>query len=305
MKKIIIFGTGKRLNHLIEDGYTADFEVVALCDNDTQKQGTFINDIEVISPHKIKEYEFDCIYISSELYFEDIKQQLVDELGISSDLVQVWKVKKHDGEMGYWKDQYRAEGNKFENAHYKKLMLDIAQESDDKFLDGKVVADFGCGPRGSLAWTDMPRIKLGIDVLARDYLENFGEELIKHNMIYVTSSESRIPIPDAFVDYLITINSLDHVDNLEQMSGEFLRILKPGGILLASFNLNEPQTECEPQTLTEEIVKNKILQYFEIESIRMAYKSEDTAYQNMWNNNFVDSLADNRPGVLWVRGKKK
>lgn len=109
-------------------------------------------------------------------------------------------------------------------------------------------------------------MKIGIDVLSAEYLNEFGEEMISHNMIYVTSNENKIPIPSGFVDYVITINSLDHVMNLDEITRELLRILKPQGTLIASFNLNEPYVEHEPQTLTEEILQEKLLDNFDIES---------------------------------------
>lgn len=184
-------------------------------------------------------------------------------------------------------------------------MLGIAEQEDDEFLKGKVVADFGCGPRGSLHWTDKPLIKIGIDVLAKDYMDAFGEELAGHHMIYVTSSEKRISLPTDFVDCLFTINSLDHVDNLQQMTNELFRILKPGGMFLASFNLNEPSTVCEPQTLTEDVIKKTILNNCEIESYRLAYKEEDT-YYNFFNDKTVRSLGEStKPALLWVKGIKK
>ena len=70
------------------------------------------------------------------------------------------------------------------------------------------------------------------------------------------------------------MNSLDHVNNLDKMAGELLRILKPGGHLLGSFNLNEPSTECEPQTLTEEILNEKLLRHFKVE-IRKIINRDD------------------------------
>lgn len=306
MEKIIIFGTGKRLGNLFEEGYTEGFDVVALCDNDVKKQGKTIRGLEVIAPTKLKEYVFDAIYISSEKYYEEIRQELETVWEINKDIIKCFQMKKYDGEMSYWKDKFLAEGGGFENSHYKELMLGIAEQEDDEFLKGKIVADFGCGPRGSLQWTDKPMIKLGIDVLAKDYMDNFGNELAGHGMIYVTSSEKRIPLPTGFVDCLFTINSLDHVDNLEQMTEELLRILKPGGTLLASFNLNEPQTECEPQTLTEDVIKKLILDNFTVESYRLAYKTEENPYHNIFKNETVDSLVEGGgPAVLWVKGKKK
>lgn len=304
MEKIIIFGVGKNLDYLLQAQYTAGFDVVAYCDNDIKKQGAFVNGIEVIVPCKLKDYKFDYIYVSSEKYFNTIRWQLISEFGIPSEVIKCFKLRKYDGEMGFWKERFKEDGGSFRNEHYRQLMLGIAQEKDDKFLERKIVADFGCGPRGSLMWTDKPLIKLGIDVLAGEYLENFGRELIRHNMVYVTSSEDKIPIPDAFCDYVFTINSLDHVDHLQQMMQEILRILKPGGDILASFNLNEPKTACEPQTLTEDIIKTQILESFEIVSYRMAYQEENDAYANIWKNNFTDIIENNKPGVLWVRAKK-
>lgn len=305
VEKIIVFGVGKRLEDLLENGCMAQFEVVAFCDSDVKKQGMIIGGIRVIPPNEIDKFKFDTIYISTEKYFDEIKQKLVNNFKINPQNIKQFTLGKWDSELMYWRKKYKEEGHRFRNKHYKELMLNIAQETSDMFLDGKIVADFGCGPRGSLAWTDKPIIKLGIDVLTGKYLENFGDELIKHGMVYVTSSEERIPIPDAFVDCLFTINSLDHVANLEKMIFEILRIMKPGGILFASFNLNEPPTVCEPQNMTEEMIRTKILKDFEIQSYRMAYKGTTSAYLNMVNNSLVDSLENNKAGILWVRGQKK
>lgn len=305
MEKIIIFGVGKGFEDLLEVGCIARYNVVALCDNDVKKQNMLIEGMRVITPDKIKEYKYDAIYISSEKYFSDISRQLENEFGIDPKIIKKFEIEKYDGEMIFWMNRFKVEGKRFKNAHYKDLMLGIAQEPDDKFLDGKIVADFGCGPRGSLMWTSTPKIKLGIDVLAGGYLKNFGDELIRHGMVYVTSDENRIPIPDNFVDCLFAINSLDHVVNLEKMANEILRILKPGGDLIASFNLNEPQTVCEPQTITENIIHERLLNKVEIQSYRKAYKDPIETYRNMKNNIFVDSLEDNKAGILWVRGRKK
>lgn len=307
MEKVIIFGIGKRLEKLINGGYLNGMEILAFSDNDKIKQGLCINGVEVISPDEIERYEYDSIYISSLQYFHEIKRQLTQEYGILSEKMKAFDIpdEKYSSEISYWEDVFLREGGKFRNSHYKELMLAIAEEQDDEFLTGKVVADFGCGPRGSLAWTDKPLVKLGIDVLSARYLEKFGEELIRHNMIYVTSSEGNIPVPSSYVDYLYTINSLDHVDNLEQMINELVRIIKPQGVMLASFNLNEPCTECEPQTLTEDIIKTLFSRNFEVLSYRLAYKDETDTYANFKNNNLVSSLKENRPAILWMKGRKK
>lgn len=230
-EKVIIFGLGGRLEKLWAQGFLQGMDIIAFCDNDEKKQGMLFRGIGVLAPSQISACEYDAVYISSKQYEIDIRRQLTEECGVQDDRIKCFEVpdEKYNSEMGYWEDVFHRENGKFKNTHYKQLMLAIAQEEDDTFMADKVVADFGCGPRGSLVWTEQPSVKLGIDVLANQYLKRFGNELIHHNMIYVTSSETKIPVPNAFVDYLYTINSLDHVDSLEAMVYELLRILKRGG----------------------------------------------------------------------------
>lgn len=306
--KAIIFGAGYHSYNLIKSGSLKHMDIVAICDNDIHKQGTFLNDIEVIAPDRICEFKYDYIFISPYRFYDEIKLQLVNEFGIDSQKIDRLEIKteKYIFELAFWEERYQKENNSFANHFYKKRMLDIAEEENDLFWSDKVVADFGCGPRGSLAWTNTPAVKLGIDVLAEQYLYKFGDELIKHQMVYVCSSENKIPVPSNFVDYLCTINSLDHVTNLKEMTAELLRILKPGGVMLGSFNLNEPYSACEPQTLTEDLLQRIFLKHFDVLSYKIAYKDSQNAYINLENNNLLNSL-DNRnaPLVLWVKGKKK
>jgi len=136
---------------------------------------------------------------------------------------------KYTSELQYWIGRYNAEDKDFHNDHYRALMLAMAQEKTDSFLENKIVADFGCGPRGSLAWTQSPLLKIGIDVLVDKYFDTFGDILFKHNCIYVKSTEHYIPLPSEFVDVVFTMNSMDHTENFSTMASEVLRILKVGG----------------------------------------------------------------------------
>ena len=110
-------------------------------------------------------------------------------------------------ELRYWRERYLKEGRKLRNDFYEKLMLSISDEPSDAFLKGKVVADFGCGPRGSLVWAKNASMRIGIDVLAQRYILHFPTEYRRHDMIYVTSTEYSIPIPDGFCDVVYSVNS--------------------------------------------------------------------------------------------------
>lgn len=115
---------------------------------------------------------------------------------------------KEQAELGYWKKCFRKEGNTFQNAHYQRLLLAMAGEVDDGFLRDKRVADFGCGPRGSLTWIDSTEAKIGIDLLVKAYLRHFTAVMKTHDMIYVNATERLIPIPDAYLDIIIYLKRL-------------------------------------------------------------------------------------------------
>ena len=212
---------------------------------------------------------------------------------------------KYASELGYWKKRFDNEGGGFGNFFYKQLMPAIANEDTDDFMKDKIVADFGCGPRGSLAWTDKPNVKAGIDVLTQQYFAEFGSEMLRHNMFYITCDERYIPLPNESVDVLFTINALDHVRNLKEMCYELVRIVKKGGLLLASFNLFEPATACEPQTLNEDKLKNCLLDYFDIETYRIAKKDNSDTYKCMVGKEYLEKPDGSFPCILWVRARKK
>lgn len=308
MEKIIIFGTGRRLDWLIEYKCLRGGEIIAFCDNDEKKQGLYIDGVEIIAPSKIKDYEYDAIYISTIKFFDEIKLQLLNEIGVQEEKIRncmIYEGKYH-AEFNFWRRKFYEEGGKFTNSHYKNMMLELAEEVDDRYMEGKIVADFGCGPRGSLAWTNVPLVKLGIDILANRYWDNFGNELAKHNMVYITSSETKIPLPDAYVDYLYIINSLDHVYNLDLMMKELMRILKPGGIFLANFNLNELKTDTEPQTLTEKVIKEFVKKNIELLLYKIVYPDGKEVHVDFNRNQFFTSFEINNNVVckLLLRGKK-
>lgn len=309
MEKVIVYGIGWKYHEIYLQGGFNDYEILALCDKDIHKKGQTVHGKKIVSPYEINKIYFDKILVTSEKYFEEIKKELVSK-GIKEEQINLINSyrDKYNSELAYWKNEYFNSNGVFYNSHYKKLMLDIAQKDSDEFLKGKVVVDFGCGPKGSLAWTNSPAVKIGVDVLVDKYFEEFGDFLALDNTIYVKSNEKKITLPTNFVDYLYTINSLDHVDNLNDMVMEILRIIKPGGYLLGSFNLNEPESESEPQTLTFEILKEILLNRFEIEMMKLAYKDEKDTYYNMKNGNFIydiNKMDRNRSVVLWIKGRKR
>ncbi len=210
---------------------------------------------------------------------------------------------KYIYELLYWKRGFKTYGEVLENERYEPIMLAMAEELNDSFLNGKIVADFGCGPRGSLCWAKSALLRIGIDVLADRYADNFKDVLISHNMIYLKSTEKIIPLPSNFVDVMYTLNAMDHVDDFPLMCKEILRVIKPGGIFIGSFNLGEPATLWEPQTLTINKIQYNLLKYLKIESYRISRQGpNDNEYVFFYKGDL--SYKEGEKGYLWVRGKK-
>jgi SAM-dependent methyltransferase len=204
---------------------------------------------------------------------------------------------KYQEEINFWRALWRA--GKFENDYYEKTMLAIAAESNSAFLTGKIVADFGCGPKGSLCWATFAKMRIGIDVLADAYSQF---EIRSQNMTYLVSTERTIPLPSGYVDVMFTMNAMDHVNNFKAICHELRRVLAPGGLFIGSFNLGEPPTFSEPQTLSESIIRHALLRHLDIET----YRTAAIGPEGDVCRHFFDGGQPPTSGeyCLWVRAKK-
>ena len=125
---------------------------------------------------------------------------------------------------------------------------------------GQAIADIGCGPVGSLHYFDA-RLKFGVDVLARGY-QPFG--IAQHDMIYLAAPVEDLPFVDEFLDAVLSVNALDHVDDFEAALREIHRVLKPTGRALLAFNLDHKPSLTEPQHLTRPRVLAALAGLFEV-----------------------------------------
>jgi len=210
---------------------------------------------------------------------------------------------KYNSEFSFWKSRLEIDKGKFDNRHYEKLLLAMAEEKNDSFLSEKIVADFGCGPRGSLVWAKSTKLKIGIDVLVNMYADEFKDNIISHDMIYLQSTEKVIPLPSNFVDIMFTLNAIDHVYNFKVMCDEIIRVIKPGGEFIGSFNLEEPVTSAEPQSLNEQIIMDNLLYAFDIVSYRITKQGpRSNKYLPFFENKLHYEKGEK--GILWVRARK-
>lgn len=148
-------------------------------------------------------------------------------------------------EITYWRMQRRNEGQ-LKNDWYERIFTSWFGISREFYTDKRLL-DIGCGPRGSLEWADMAAERVGLDPLVNDY-RRLGID--RHTMSYAHAPAERIPFGNDYFDVVSSINSLDHVDDVDTVIGEIVRILKPGGTLLLVVEIHPEPTIAEPHALT-------------------------------------------------------
>ncbi len=145
----------------------------------------------------------------------------------------------------YW-NEHTVNSSPFKSARDSKRYL--KKRSDQyplftKFMDlysshrDQVVLDYGCGPGddvvGFLLWSKPGKV-IGIDVsdtalgLLRQRLALHHVDPRRVELIRITDSRGRIPLPDASVDWLHCGGVLHHTSHPQDIVREFSRVMKPG-----------------------------------------------------------------------------
>lgn len=207
---------------------------------------------------------------------------------------------KERAELQFWRAR-QADENVLRNDHYVKIYTEGFGLTIRDF-DGKTILDIGCGPRGSLEWATTAARRVGLDPLANEYLA-LGADA--HQMEYLTSGSERMPLPNASFDYVCSINSLDHVQNLAETVSEIKRVCKPGGCFLLATEVNHAPTVTEPQVFGWDIL-DSFDDCFTVE-FQQRYELETHAlWANVRDRRFwQEDRTDKRPGLLLVRLRRK
>jgi ubiquinone/menaquinone biosynthesis C-methylase UbiE len=188
------------------------------------------------------------------------------------------KLLKSLNEILFWKIVKVREG-RLTNHHYEEFFTTFFDLTKDDYTD-QVVMDIGCGPRGSLEWADNAKRRVGLDPLADKYVKMEGRN---HDMEYIQSGAENMPFDTGSFDIVTSLNSLDHVDNLNECIQEIKRIVAPGGLFLMICDIHSYPTLAEPSNFGWEISKS-FLPEFSIEFEK-----------HFEGNNMYKSLRENIP----------
>jgi ubiquinone/menaquinone biosynthesis C-methylase UbiE len=118
----------------------------------------------------------------------------------------------------------------------ERAMADLVRLMPERKASYDVVVDVGCGSGYSLAKLTQrfaPRELVGVDIdpqmlaMARAEAARAGVAVK-----LLEASNTRMPLADASVDLLFCHQTFHHIVEQQQALAEFLRVLKPGGLLL-------------------------------------------------------------------------
>lgn len=158
-------------------------------------------------------------------------------------------------------ETYEGRRRQIARAEVRRVAAEAGSEEEELF-GGRVVVDVGPGPLG---FPDAcpARVSIGVEPLAERFREH-GLLMEDSHAVYLAVGAESIPLVSGSVDVAVTRNSLDHVTDPPAVTAEIARILRPGGTLLVSVDVDHPATPTEPHTLTLDGV-HELLAGFEIE----------------------------------------
>jgi len=132
-----------------------------------------------------------------------------------------------------------------------KYLVDLAV--DKKAFSGLKVLDIGAGPMPS--GLVFEKVKLYcLDPLVGRYLSAGFPIHYYDDAKFINASSEDMPFDDNYFDVVVSVNAIDHVDDLNKTSREIQRVLKPGGKLALHVHYHQP-TDTEPLVINDRVLK--------------------------------------------------
>ena len=207
---------------------------------------------------------------------------------------------KERTEIAYWQSRLSNEGQ-LSNNHYLHSYTS-AFDLKPSFYAGKRILDIGCGPRGSLEWAHMAAERVGLDPLVPQYLKMGAQH---HKMTYVAASSDAIPFPAGHFDVVCSLNSLDHVADLEKTVKEIKRVVRSGGLFLLITEVNHPATATEPINLPWGISETFMDAFSLLDEKRYEIGNHDIHGQISRDARLDESNRADRPGIVLAKFEKR
>lgn len=135
-----------------------------------------------------------------------------------------------------------------EHLHRYAISKDICSD--------KIVLDLASGEGyGSNLLSNHAKEVIGVDISA-GAIKNAKQKYQKKNLSFLEGSALHIPVQASSIDVIISFETIEHLEEQEEMMKEFKRVLKPNGKLLISspakevYHLRDPENPYHLKELT-------------------------------------------------------
>lgn len=104
-----------------------------------------------------------------------------------------------------------------------------------QLVEGKMVLDVACGEGyGSAMLARCATQVIGVDIAPEAVAHASQTYAGQNNLEFRLGSATAIPLPDASVDVVVSFETIEHLDQQEEMISEIRRVLRPDGLLAIS-----------------------------------------------------------------------
>ncbi|MFC1736915.1 class I SAM-dependent methyltransferase [Candidatus Hydrogenedentota bacterium] len=152
-------------------------------------------------------------------------------------------------------------------------------------LRGMKLLDIGSGPMPSATCFEECQVYCLAPLLSK-YLEVGFPLHYYENVTFIHGASERIPVQDGFFDAVISVNAIDHVDDMRQTAAEIKRILRGDGLFRMHVHYHPP-TKCEPIHLDDALFQELLGWCTNLARIKTSKTSHST------------TLPDDESFVLW------
>ena len=99
---------------------------------------------------------------------------------------------------------------------------------------GKKILDIACGEGyGSYHLSKVAAEVVGVDINA-ETIAYAASKYIASNLRFAEGNAVQLPLPDQYFDVVVSFETIEHLEQQQQMLAEIKRVLTPGGILIIS-----------------------------------------------------------------------
>jgi SAM-dependent methyltransferase len=152
-------------------------------------------------------------------------------------------------------------------------------------FQGMKLLEVGSGPMPSATCFENCQLYC-LEPLLHQYLDAGFPLHYYGNVRFIHGVAEKIPVEDNFFDAVISVNAIDHVDNILEVANEIGRVLKPAGLLRMHVHYHRAQI-CEPIQFDDDLFRSLFGWCGNLTKVKTSKRSHS------------NDLSDDESYVLW------